>query len=37
MLSATLGGSPRWWLKQDDTMVATGLDVLEKLTERRTT
>lgn len=34
MLSATLGGSPSWWLRQDDTMVATGIDVLEQLTRR---
>lgn len=28
ILSARLGGSPGWWLRQDDRMLATGVDVI---------
>jgi hypothetical protein len=36
-LTATIGGSPAWWMRQADIMVATGLDVLDAIAESRST
>jgi hypothetical protein len=31
VLAAALGGSPEWWMEQDDTMVATGVQLVDEL------
>lgn len=36
MLAAWVGGSPAWWLDQDDKMLATGVALMEKLVKART-